>query len=352
MVVLDKTRLTGWLSTKLPSKEGIFVALMVVSCALYRYNTSMLSPEVNPHGAIGFLEVARRLGERDALVLSRNRVQVIRNQGVVQTQPVHYEGLNFLTQVYQPISVGALVTDEFRSAALKAESEKDALPPEMYPLMTVINHTTEQRLTRPVNVAGLLVQGELPVYSVPARHANGGEMLRLGMSTFIKRMAGQVGVNPVGAVVIEDGGVHTIEEMGPSIWTHLPTRRAEQFSDEPLFDPRSMAALALLQMDIATAFAHNRHTVTKNENGRTEVVARVVTQPDLQTLLLSLIDMVEAKGLRLHYRNEGIATGEMGSAFGLADQSFLVVYDLSAEPTVDMAAYNAYLAASEIFNDQ
>jgi len=314
----------------------------------------MILPERDHHGAIGFLEATRQLAEDDGLVLSRNRVQLIHDEKAVYVTPVHYEGLNFLSEVYQPITPGTLVTSEFQNAASEAMSETGDKPWITYPLMTVINHSTDVRFTETVNVAKLINEDTLPVYSLPARSTQGGELLTLGVSTLIKRMAWQVGVNPVGAVVIEDGGAHTVEETGLRIWTHLPSldKEGEVTPGEPTFDPRGLGALSLLQMDIAQMFMSNRHRVTENTNGRVEVVVRVGTQPDLQTVLLSLIDLVESNYLRLYYTNDEIATGEIGSVFKVVDDSFTTMFSLSGERSIDMAAYNAYLAAVEIFNER
>lgn len=300
----------------------------------------MISPENELHGVEGFLEATRQLVEDDGLVLTRNRVQLIHEGKAIYVTPVHYESLNYLSHIYQPLARGKLVTSEFQDAAKLAARDNADTASDLYPLITVINHTTDMYVTDVVDVAQLIADDELPVYSVPARSKKHGEMITVGMSSYVKGLAGKVGVNPVGVVVIEDGGAHTVEETGLQGWTHLldaQTRDAE--------------ALSMLQKDITRILEGSRHRVTDQSDGRVEIVVRVGTQPDLQTLVLSLIDLVESHHMRLYYTNDEIATGEVGSVFTIVDDSFTPILRLAGERSLDMAAYNAYLAATEIFKE-
>jgi hypothetical protein len=183
-------------------------------------------------------------------------------------------------------------------------------------------------------------------------------MLSLGFSGLIKDLAQAVGMNPVGMVIVEDGGAHTVEEAGLYSQTHLPVQREATLSEskggdwdeyEMELDHRGSAALSLMQMNAAQTFISSRHRVTEGVNGRVEVVVRVMTQPDLQTLMLSLIDLVESKHMRLEYTNEGIVTGEIGSVLSVVDAKGERLFSLSAERTLDMAVLNAYLAAEALF---
>src|SRR5690606_18269092 len=103
-------------------------------------------------------------------------------------------------------------------------AESDATPWATYPLLTVIHHATGRCATQKVNVAKLITEDRLQVYSMPARSTVGGEMLSLGFSGLIKDLAQTVGVNPVGMVVVEDGGAHTVDETGLYSRTHLPAK--------------------------------------------------------------------------------------------------------------------------------
>ncbi len=304
----------------------------------------MTNPEFSPElPQVGFLDMTRQLAEDDSLILLRNKVRHMRDGQQIDQAAVHYEGLNYLSEIYRPITPGKLVTDEFRSAARVVAAESDTTPWATYPLLTVIHHGTGQYVTQKVDVAKLIAEDKLQVYSMPARSSMKGEMLSLGFDGLIKNLAQVVKVNPVGMVVVEDGGAHTVDETGLYSRTHLPTQ------GEHTFDHRGVSALSLMQMNAAQTFIENRHRVTEDAHGRVEVVVRVMPQPDLQTLMLELIDMVEAQHMRLEYRFDGIATGEIGSVFSVVDQNGELVFSLSAERTLDMAVLNAYLAAAVTF---
>lgn len=304
----------------------------------------MINPEFSPElPQVGFLDMTRQLAEEDRLIVSRNKVRHFRGDQQIDQAPVHYEGLNYLSDIYHPVTPGRLVTEEFRMAARATAAESEATPWTTYPLLTVIHHGTGKYVTQKVDVAKLIADDRLQVYALPARSTVRGEMLSLGFNGLIKNLAQVVGVNPVGMVVVEDGGAHTVDETGLYSRTHLPTQ------DEIAFDRRGGSALSLMQMNTAQTFIENRHRVTEGADGRVEVVVRVMPQPDLQTLMLELIDMVEARYMRLEYKLDGIATGEIGSVFSVVDQHGELIMSLSAERTLDMAVLNAYLAAAVTF---
>ncbi|MGH7218206.1 MAG: hypothetical protein ACREGE_02050 [Candidatus Microsaccharimonas sp.] len=304
----------------------------------------MINPEFGPElPQVGFLDMTRQLAEDDTLIVSRNKVRHFRGGQQIDQALVHYEALNYLSDIYRPISPGKLVTEEFRAAARAMAAESDTTPWSTYPLLTVIHHATGKYATQKVDVAKLIADDRLQVYSIPARSTVRGEMLSLGFDGLIKNLAQVVEVNPVGMVVVEDGGAHTVDETGLYSRTHLPAQ------SEMTFDRRGPSALSLMQMSAAQTFIENRHRVTENADGRVEVVVRVMPQPDLQTLMLELIDMVESRDMRLEYKLDGIATGEIGSVFSVVNQNGELLLSLSAERTLDMAVLNAYLAAAVTF---
>lgn len=304
-----------------------------------------MTPEHTPKEVIGFLDATRLLSEDEAIILSRNSIKLVNDAGVRDSAPVHYEGLNYLSEIYQPIQAGTLVTDEFKAAAKALQATPDATPWTTYPLITVINHLDNTRFTETVNVARLIANDALPLYSYRARSTRGGEQVITGLDTLIKGMVDKIGINPVGAVIYGDGEAMTIRDSGLNARTHFDRYGPASF------DQRGEAALSLIQMSVSQAFIESRYRITEASDGRVELVLRIGTQPDLQTTLLELIDLVESHHLHLRYTYDGIATGEMGSVFSVVDDKYDHVLDLTGERSLDMAVHNAYLAATELWNN-
>lgn len=299
---------------------------------------------------VGLLEVVRGLDEGDWLILSRNQARHMRHFEQIDKTAVHYEDLNYLSDIYRPISPGKLVTDEFKEAATSLARYNTALEnKETYPLITVINDRTEDEVTEVIDVASLIAADKLPVYQLPARSTRGGEMVKLGYSTLIRNMAQRAGLGPIGLMAVDEEGSYTIDDIGIDHFMHLPASKRGAYEGDPQmeYDRRGSIALALLQLDTARTFDASTFAVTEVETASPHLVVRIATQPDLQTIMLQLVDLVESHNLQLVYSNSGIATGEIGSVFSVADDTGNAMVTLSEDRTLDMALNNAYLYARE-----
>lgn len=311
----------------------------------------MTSPEYQPRNAMDFFEATRQLPDGDGFLLSRNRIQLIHKGRVELEKPVHYEGLNYLSDIHRPIDPDRIVTDEFKVRIIDSVlREQGETPQTTYPLMTVINQATGAHVSETVNVAKLIKEHSLPVYARDT--IQGDEVLSLGISTLAKIIARRAGVNPVGAVIVENNKVHDVEDVIPRIW-----RRSDSFEDHDSidnglnFNPRGAESLSLLQMDIAQDFIESPNRVTQGVDGRVEVAYHMTGQPDMQTLLLGLIDLVESRHMHLFFTHIHLSNGEEESVFKVVGNHLEELFILSSAQTLDIAVYNARLKASNIFNE-
>lgn len=310
----------------------------------------MISPEYEQNGTVGFLEVVAHLTQDDGLVLGQGYVRRVHEGRVVREMSVHYEGLEHLSESYRQPDQGKLVTDEFQVAAEQILSEKSRKPQSTYPLMTVINNETEERITEVMDIARLIDRGELPVYARVNESAKSGEELSLGVVSLIEKMALKVGLNSRGVVIIDDSDAHQIDTAVRVRESHFSMHNGHYpVNDEPDIDRRGVAMLSLLQMDLAQAFIGSRHRITDKIDGYVEAVLRLTTRPDMQTMLLELIDGAESHHMHLHYNRGMTLMDEEGSTFTLVDDTYSLRYGLATERTLDMAVYNAYLVAVDIF---
>ncbi|MGV9002004.1 MAG: hypothetical protein ACOH18_03565 [Candidatus Saccharimonadaceae bacterium] len=322
----------------------------------------MTSPEYQSRNVIGLFEAAKDLFDGDGLVLFRNRFQLIHQGEVAHEAPVHYEGLNGLTDTERPIDPDRIITDRFRRGVLeRALREQGETPEATYPLMKIINHDTGEPVSVPVNVMELIKEGALPVYARSTREND--ELVSLGISTLVKIIAQRVGINPVGAVVIEKGKAYDVEDAIPRFWIASPFDEDDRVDvdvdlvvdDQLDFDWRGTTALLLLQMEI-DAFIDNQNRIIQeaddqNVGGRIEIVYHLASQPDMQTVVLELIDLIEESHMHLYFAHERGPNGEEQSVFKVVDDNFLEIFNLSCEPTLDIALYNARLVASDVFNE-
>jgi hypothetical protein len=308
----------------------------------------MNSPEHTPRPVSSFFELVEQLPEGDGLVLSQDRVHLFHKGKIAHEVPVHYEGLNYLSEVYRPLSPDKVVTDDFEAAVAQTLREQGETPQRTYPFMTIVNHSTNESITETINVAKLVDQDMLPIYSRTT--SEGREALSVGINTLAKIMAQKVGVNPIGAVVIENGRAQAVEDIVPTTWTRPSTRIDEDLAGDTWdTDSHNATALDALQLDTALAFHISRHKVrTGTEDGRAEVVFRMASPPDLQELLFTVIDLVELHGKHLYFERKKLLNNEEGPVFTILDKNFELYSNLSDGRMLDMAIYNAYLAAPDI----
>jgi hypothetical protein len=298
--------------------------------------------EVPPQG---FLEVTYQLGEDESLLMTHDQVYFMRDSRLINRIPVHYKGLNFLSDIYRPEDRRSLVvSDEFHEAATQRMAVEGT-----YPSLTVVNEATGVNKTRTINVAELLRFDEVPVYSGRARTQAGGEVLTFGIETLIKRMAADVGINPIGAMIVNHQDARTIDESGLEGTTFLSRDNVSE--DERGNRIRGTEVIEKMQTDVSSSFAASPYCIIDDREGRPEVIVHLASQPLLEAVVKSLVSMVEERGVYLLYRRDVIATEEVGSVFDLVDGDLKMYKRLSGEPNLDMAIYNAYREAQRVFKE-
>jgi hypothetical protein len=315
-----------------------------------------------------FADIARSLDDGETLWLSRNKVTFVADGLVYDQYPVHYEDLNYLSEIYQPALLGNDVTEQFREASNLYLYEKSlearvAKRPEAqnYPLLTVVNHRTGQKVTEPVAIAQLIHDRRMLLHSIPRRTRGGGKEIIADMNLLVKQLAAQVGVGPIGTLCIDQNGfaMHPIDtELQTRVhFSPMVMSSAGELHGVPFYDTAAIEndwwgqdALTLIQYEIAQTFAANPFR-TEGKGGsarKNEVTLHVASQTDMQVTMLSLIDTVEAYGGRLCYRRDMLETGIEGSFLTVVNELGQEVELLSAELDLDTSIYNAHLKAKHL----
>jgi len=319
----------------------------------------MNTPEFEHEGVVGFLEVTRRTGVGSLLLLSRDSVEVIGDDGH-KKYPVHYDGLNYLAEQSDSMNrYTRLVTDEFKGAAeqLVAASEHEPLGT---PVIVVINHQTEVTIEQPLDVAALIAEGVLPVYSTKARSTKGGELITIDIGQYVKQLVSKVGVGPIGAYILESfdeeddrySEALSLSEAGLNSTTFLPDKgKVVDGDDDIVIDPRSEAALLIMQLNLSRHLAESIFSYGE-EHASVRLALRVASQPDMKQVALALIDLVEKRYLKVQYRRDMIVTGQEGHIFSVVDATTVEeLYELSREFSLDTALHNAYIRAQSLLQN-
>lgn len=296
---------------------------------------------------IGFFDAIQALHPDDALIVSRNRVYHVHDLVITKTVPVHYDELNHLSSMQTLHLDDELISsEEFHEGISKLPKNND-----VYPRLTVINTSSDKipPFTLSMNVAELIQHDNVRIYSAPARVNGGGEQLTLGIGALVNEMADIVGVtaNPM---IIGEERAHTVEELGLESKTFLPKAQKIVLGNERVIHPRGVKAINRLQADLTALLSRSPYATTSDSDGAIEVTLRIGSQPNLDTLMLDLIDLVEEKQFRLVYTYEEIATEELGHVFSLIDDESRLVGELAGEVHLDMAVYNAYITVQDVLD--
>ncbi len=312
--------------------------------------------EYEPTRPIDFLEASKGLEEGEGLVLSRQRASLVSGEGIVYgDSAIEYKNLNFISDIYRVPTGGELITDgPLVDAAHRMSGNHDTMPGATYPFLIVVNDETDARVAVHVDVATLISQGRLPVYSTKARSRGGGEMLTLDMESLARALAGKVGMGPGGVVVKEKYGygAESMREAVPSVQVHLAREAGAALALDAqtrlsLAD-RDEKALALLQLKAADMFMDSHNRAKDDLNGAVHVELRLLQQPDLNTTIIDLINWAEVRGGRIMYRYDWLETGVEGPTFWLVDRDNRHIHTLSADNELDLAIHNAYLMAKAL----
>ena len=310
----------------------------------------MNNPEREPQPIASFGDMAYRLPEDEELLLSRNSVQHVRMHTRAETEPVHYEGIDNVSSGDYSVYGDPIQSQFIRAAEHLKGDESYVRKGPAYPTLTVINHTTKAAETKVVDVPDLIIKGRVPMYLVPHRSRRSGETILTDFTPLIKELVKEVGIDPKEALLIDDGVATALRDTDLRTYTYIPKEFDSDDIPQTLsIDPRGDAALALVQMDTAQTFMRSGHRVLHVLRGRVEVVLNVGVRPDIQTVVLSLVDLVESLGLHLQCYKGYVATEETGFVLSVVDDNLDEVASLAGESTLDMAFYNAYNAAQLIF---
>lgn len=306
--------------------------------------------ENEPAAIEGLVDIVRDLSEYEGLLLSRNYLQRVALEGRRELINVHYEDLNNPPEPKIP-SAGRPVMYEFYRAAMQLMGEGRYIHDgPAYPILSVVNSLTGATESKVVDVVELIAEEALPIYSSPARIKGGGEMLVADFSHLARGLIERVGRVPEQSVAMSEGSIIEYANILPhgrsflrkehSIGAEVPSMQIER---------RGETALHILQMDIAQSFINHGHRDVDLTRGNVEVSLSVAARPDMQNIMLSLIDLVESCGLKLYLFKDNVNTGETGYVFSIVNDDIELAAGLSADTSLMTAVYDAYNSALDIF---
>lgn len=299
-------------------------------------------PSISP---IGFQELDQLLDDGEGLILSRNKARYFRGDSATESFPIHYEDIAPWWYSTEPRYPGEDVTKEFSDAAKTVMSFKRVMAPMMYPKLTVINDATDQGLVATLDVAAMIADERISVYSSRARSRRGGERITLALGSVIYDLAKEAGVESQ-PLILDEYGASAISEIDIDVQRTFPKIAHE---GEPDISPRGDSALGLLQMDVSLQAIKSVLRSSRAKDSRLELTARVGSLPDLHVHLLDMIDTIESHGWHLYYGKGDVYTEEMGSMFLLLDEHYRLLSRLSEDTSLPLAVYNAYLQVMEQF---
>jgi len=309
----------------------------------------MNSSEREPVPTVSLFEAVGRLRENEGFLLSHNQLQLVKDVDLDRVSGVTYDALNAAPEILHP-PARKLVTHEFFEAAKRlVAGDKYIKESPAYPVLSVINHDTGAVESRVIDVAELIVQDVLPIYSMPARVVNGGELLMADLSQFTKNLAQEVGCDPETAVVVSEGRIMEFKDALPITRTYL---RKENSPGADIghfdMDPRGEATLNFLQMNVARAF--NQHA-SRNQHisrGIGGVELEVMPRPDIKSMILGLIYLVQSYDLELYLTKDEVLNSEECFIFMIVNKEMEEVAGLSADTSLTAAVHDAFTALQEI----
>lgn len=299
---------------------------------------------------VGFNEIMHHLPDENPVTLSHDSVGFIIDGDRVLEMPTHYEELEVFAEVNDTPRGGEDVAGEFEDDALSitrvlAGNRVD------FPLLRVVNDTTHHPHEEAIDVARLISEHKLSVYSTHARVRGGGEMLRIGLQPLMHVMAEGVGVSSRRATIVQDGDASPLDQGGFGDM-HVVMRRPHTEIEQLLAaSARGVGALALLQDAANRGFKQSQYRVpTSAEQPR--VVLPIVEMPDVKFLLMAMMSAVKEKQVKLLYQRDEVETGVEGYVFSVASSENLRMSRIvSAERSFGLAAFNGYLRMGATLKD-
>ena len=305
-----------------------------------------MSFEFQSQDKVPFVDIIPSLSEGEEIVLTRTDVTSVSSHRQYQNQPVHYEGLERYVNVNNNTYTGDDITDAFFDVTKASDLLVDRTITAHYPRLQVIHDSTYNAAEEIVDVARLVQQGRLPIYSSNARSTRGGKMFTVGVKSLIYDLARNVGVNPNRSVVVKKGGPVTIDEAGLDVQQMVGQKTAfQEVNSTPGSTPINEDSLILLQMEVMKQFKERSpHPSTKYDT-RPMVSLSLTEIPHIKFLVNSMINVVEERHLKLMLARDFVETGMDGYVFSIVgDNLFAPPTFLSAERSFGMAAYRGYLA--------
>lgn len=309
------------------------------------------SYEQEPRPVTSFVDVVQELSDNEGLFLSRNYVRRVGPAGKSDPYPVHYEELN---DIYRDryIPMGSLVSNEFVESAQQLSKEERYIKMNpVYPILTVMNEATGDSESKLIDIPRLIIDDFLPVYSVPAGLPGEGEYIIIDFAEIVKDLMQYMGYTAENAIIQGPNGSTMLSYVDFVSRTLIAKEHRVADNVEPyILDTRGVAALNLLQMNSAQTFMQSRYRTVDAEDGRVEVTLHIAAKPDIQSRILSLIDMVEQQGRRLYYSKEGISGDEAISVLSVVDENRIQEpYCLVENVSLDMVVIDAYDAVLKLF---
>ena len=305
-----------------------------------------MSFEFQSQDKVSFADIIPNLNEGEGLILSRTEVTSVLPSYRYQDQPVHYAGLDDYLKVNSESNGATDIYTEFIEAASGSNLLSNPETTAHYPRLQVVHDATYNAAEEIIDVARLVQQGRLPIYSSNARSTRGGKIFTVGMKSLIYDLARDVGVDPARSVVIEGGGAATLDEVGFEIQQTVGQEAEFQdFEDTRGQVPTREDLLMLLQMEVMKQFKERSPRAVRGPETRPMVILSLTEIPDIKFLVSSMINAVEQRRLKLVLERDSVDTGVQGYVFSVAgDNVFASPKLLSAERSFGMAAYNGFLA--------
>lgn len=297
-----------------------------------------------------YVDIVNNLRYGEGLLLARDHVNYIRTDGVATTVPVHYEDLNSETRPRR-LPIGRPVTSEFIETArrLTKDTRYVRMSP-VYPILSVINYRTEAPESRVIDIAQLIADSELEVYSSAVRTDPEGELLSLDFTELVEDMIQTTGDNPNDVLIIGRDKATALRDINIVSRTIIRKNYSASEEVESIALPhRGDTVLSLLQMSSAEKLIASGYRAAEKISDTAEISFRIIKKPDMQRMMVSLIKLVDLQRYYLFCTKEITEIGEVCTKLSIRDDKNVEIALLAEDASLDAAVYNAYHIARELF---
>lgn len=282
----------------------------------------------------------------DGLLLSRNRAQLVYGGRVDDKRhEVHYEDIHLNTSAPE-VPKGKNITDRMRAAAYVVAHDRERAENQlMYPVLEVKNRDTGAYTKATLDVARLILDDNVPIYSQREPDGTGDEHIVFDTTHLLQMLAGQVGVDPLRAILQRGTDAWTLANNPLMIMITLKQKHVLENEEFYLgVDSRDAAVLRLLQLEVAERirdgpffYKHPRWSEYV-----TNASIEVAPEPDMQSVILELIDEVEHRGEKVYVAGD-LKHEEKGVGVYFAHPELKETFHAASDTSLTMALYKAYL---------